>query len=146
LLGITQGRLGPNKVTLIGVLQPILDGVKLLKKETITLFGINKRVYYVAPMMAFILLGCEWLVIPYEGSVLIINYGFLFLLVIIGISVYPIMISGMNTKSKYGVLGAIRSRAQTISFEVVYTLLMLSLMVFINRYEVSPYGNWFILC
>jgi NADH:ubiquinone oxidoreductase subunit H len=145
LLGLTQGRLGPNKLTLSGCVQPIVDGVKLLKKEQVSLFGVNKVVYFLAPTLAFVLLGCEWLVVPYKGTVVIINYGFLYFLVIIGCSVYPIMISGINSKSKYGVLGAIRASAQTVSFEVVYTLLMLRLMVFMNSYEVSNYRNLFVL-
>lgn len=120
VIAAMQLRKGPNVVGPFGLLQPLFDGIKLMLKEVILPSSANKFLFILAPMITFVLAMVGWAVIPFgEGMVLAnINVGVLYLLAISSLGVYGIIIAGWASNSKYAFLGAIRSAAQMVSYEV----------------------------
>ena len=120
IMGSIQRRKGPNVIGYLGLLQPLADGLKLFTKETILPSNANLIIFLIAPMLTFILSLIGWAVIPFsEGAVLSdINVGILYLFAVSSLSVYGIIISGWSSNSKYPFLGALRSTAQMVSYEV----------------------------
>lgn len=120
VIAAMQLRKGPNVVGPFGLIQPLADGVKLMLKEVILPKSANKVLFVIAPMLTFSLAMLGWAVMPIGADFVIadINVGVLYLLAISSLGVYGIIISGWASNSKYAFLGAIRSAAQMISYEV----------------------------
>ncbi len=120
LIGYMQARLGPNRVGPAGWLQPIADAVKLLFKEVIIPQKSNHFLYILAPMMAMAPAITAWAVIPFSDGLVLanINAGLLFLLAMTSLGVYGIIVAGWASNSKYALLGALRSAAQVVSYEI----------------------------
>ncbi len=120
ILGFMQVRPGPNRVGYWGLLQPVADGIKLLTKEFIIPSGANKFLFLAAPVMALTPALAAWAVVPlFEGGTLAnVNAGLLFLLAMTSLGVYGIIIAGWASNSKYAFLGALRSAAQIVSYEL----------------------------
>lgn len=120
IIGYIQVRIGPNRVGPLGLFQPFADVLKLLFKEIIIPTKSNKFLYIVAPILAFAPALVAWSVIPFDqGWVLAdINAGLLFLLAMTSLAVYGVIIAGWASNSKYAFLGALRSAAQVVSYEI----------------------------
>ena len=131
VIGLMQLRRGPNVTGPFGLLQPIADAVKLLFKETIIPNAADKVLFTLAPMITFILSLIGWAVIPFDKDVVLanINVGVLYILAISSLGVYGIIIAGWASNSKYAFLGAVRSSAQMISYEVSIGLVIVTVLL-----------------
>lgn len=120
VIAYMHDRIGPNRVGPWGLLQPFADAIKLLLKELIIPTKANKYLYVMAPVLVLGPSLTAWAVIPFSKNFMIANLdvGLLFLLAMTSLSVYGIIIAGWSTNSKYALLGALRSAAQTISYEI----------------------------
>ena len=139
VMAAMQLRMGPNVVGPFGLLQPIADGAKLLFKETILPTGANKVVFVVAPMLTFVLALVAWAVIPFdEGAVLAnINVGILYLFAISSLGVYGIVMAGWASNSRYAFLGAMRSAAQMVSYEVSMGFVIITVLLCVGSLNLS---------
>lgn len=120
IMGIIQRRKGPNVIGFVGLLQPLADGLKLFVKETILPSSSNLAVFLIAPMITFILSLIGWAVIPLSENIVLsdLNVGIIYLFAVSSLSVFGIITAGWSSNSKYPFLGALRSAAQMISYEV----------------------------
>jgi NADH-quinone oxidoreductase subunit H len=131
VIAAMQLRQGPIVVGPLGLLQPIADGVKLLVKETVLPSGANKVVFLLAPVVTFTLALIGWAVIPFgDGMVLAdLNVGVLYLLAISSLGVYGIIMAGWASNSRYAFLGALRSAAQMVSYEIAIGLIVINVLI-----------------
>jgi len=120
LIGWMQIRIGPNRVGPLGLLQPIADGVKLLMKEIILPTNASKALYILAPMLAILPAVAAWAVIPFAPQVVLadVNAGLLYVMALTSMGVYGVIVAGWASNSKYSFLGAMRSAAQMVSYEI----------------------------
>jgi NADH-quinone oxidoreductase subunit H len=131
VLAAIQLRKGPNVVGPFGLWQPFADAIKMVMKETIIPMGSNRLLFLMAPMLTFSLAMIAWAVIPVNNgwAVADINVGILYLFAISSLGVYGIIIAGWASNSKYAFLGALRSAAQMVSYEVSMGFVMVSVLL-----------------
>ena len=120
MIGWIQVRKGPNRVGWKGVLQPIADAIKLLMKERIVPAGASKGLFFLAPIIAVAPALAVWAVVPFSPGWVIANVdaGLLVVLAMTSMGVYGIIIAGWASNSKYAFLGAMRSAAQVVAYEI----------------------------
>jgi len=131
VLAAMQMRKGPNVVGPFGMMQPFADALKMLMKETIIPTGANRVLFIVAPLLTMTLAMIAWAVIPVNDgwAVANINVGILYLFAISSLGVYGIVIAGWASNSKYAFLGALRSAAQMVSYEVSMGFVMVTVLL-----------------
>lgn len=139
VIALMQMRKGPNVTGFLGLLQPIADAVKLMFKETIIPTRSSKVLFLMAPMLTFILALIGWAVIPVGEKLMLadINVGVLYLFAISSLGVYGIIIAGWASNSKYAFLGAIRSAAQMVSYEVSIGLVVITVLLMTGSLNLS---------
>jgi NADH-quinone oxidoreductase subunit H len=139
IMGAMQRRKGPNVVGTFGLLQPLADGFKLLIKETVIPSNANTVVFILAPIITFLLSLLGWAVIPFgEGMVLAdLNVGIMYLFAISSLGVYGVITSGWSSNSKYAFLGALRSAAQMVSYEVSIGVIIITVLLCVGSLNLS---------
>jgi len=152
LLAALQKRKGPNVVGVGGLLQPFSDGLKLFIKETVIPTKVNKIIFILAPLLTFFLCLLGWICIPFSnnGIILDLNIGILYLFAISSLNVYGIIMAGWSSNSKYAFLGALRSAAQMISYEVSIGLIVLVVILCAGSLNLNEIVNsqkniWYII-
>jgi NADH-quinone oxidoreductase subunit H len=163
LIGWMQIRIGPNRVTFFGIkwlggiAQPIADGLKLLMKEIIVPSGSNKFLFVIAPVMALMPALAAWAVVPFSPEVVLANIdaGLLYIMAITSMGVYGIIIAGWASNSKYAFLGALRSAAQIVSYEIAMGFALVGVLMAAQSLNLSEivkgqsgnYGvlNWYLI-
>lgn len=163
VIGWMQVRRGPNRVTFFGIrflggwAQPIADGVKLLLKEVIVPTGANKVLFLLAPVLAIMPALAAWAVVPFSPELVLSNIdaSLLYILAMTSITVYGVIIAGWASNSKYAFLGAMRSAAQMVSYEIAMGFALVGVLMAgqslnlgeIVRQQSGSFGalNWFLI-
>jgi len=141
VLGITQNRFGPKKTSYYGLLQPIIDGLKLIKKEQILIFNCSPRIFLGITLFNFCLFYIEFLALPYWFSFVTIYWSYFLIIVLVGINVYFLIIGGIYSKRKYSYLGGIRSGVARVSYEIIFSLNIIIFMFYNKSYTLRFINN-----
>jgi NADH-quinone oxidoreductase subunit H len=139
IMASMQRRKGPNVIGTFGLLQALADGFKLLIKETVIPSNANTVVFILAPIITFLLSLLGWAVIPFgEGLVLAdLNVGIMYLFAVSSLGVYGIITAGWSSNSKYAFLGALRSAAQMVSYEVSLGVIIITVLLCVGSLNLS---------
>jgi NADH:ubiquinone oxidoreductase subunit H len=139
VMAFVQRRKGPDVVGSFGLLQPIADGLKLILKEPISPSSANFFLFRMAPVTTFMLSLVAWAVVPFDYGMVLsdLNIGLLYLFAISSLGVYGIIIAGWSSNSKYAFLGALRSAAQMVSYEVSIGLILITVLICVGSCNLS---------
>jgi len=143
LIGWIQIRIGPNRVGPLGLLQPVADGIKLLFKEIILPSNANKGLYLLAPVIMLVPALAAWAVIPFAPEVVLsdINAGLLYIMALSSMGVYGVIVAGWASNSKYAFLGAMRSAAQMVSYELAMGFALVVVLMVSGSLNLSDIVN-----
>lgn len=143
-VALMQNRIGPNRVGPQGLLQPIADALKLLLKEPITARGTDRLLFWSAPIMVFIPTMVVFAVIPFGQRMVLadLNVGVLFLIGISSLNTVAVFVAGWSSNNKYALLGAMRTVAMLISYELIQVLALLGAVVFVGSMRLGDLVWW----
>lgn len=142
IIGWMQLRKGPNRTGFLGIMQPIADAIKLMVKEPIIPLGADKVLFIIAPIITFVLAMIGWAVVPIDQFIIAdLNVGVMYLLATSSLGVYGIIIAGWASNSKYAFLGAIRSAAQMISYEITIGLCIVCVLLVVGTLNLTQVVN-----
>ena len=143
VIGYMQVRIGPNRVGPWGLIQPIADGLKLLLKEIIVPGKANKAIFVIAPMLAIAPALAAWAVVPFTDSLVLANIdaSLLYIMAITSMGVYGVILSGWASNSKYAFLGAMRSAAQMVSYEISMGFSLICILMISNSLNLIDIVN-----
>ncbi len=152
ILGAIQRRRGPNVVGVFGILQPLSDGFKLLVKETVLPSSSNKLIFIISPVVTFLISLMGWAVIPFDKYSFLaeLDTGIMYLFAVSSLGVYGIIMSGWSSNSKYAFLGALRSTAQMVSYEVSLGFIIVVIILCVGTFNLniiieSQKYTWFMI-
>jgi len=152
ILAAIQRRQGPNIVGFFGLLQPLTDGLKLFLKETVLPKSSNIFIFIFAPVFTFALSLSGWIVIPFGNGFALsnLNIGLLYIFTISSLSVHSVIMAGWSSNSKYAFLGALRSAAQMISYEVSMGITIISVILLagslnLNDIVIAQQNLWYVI-
>lgn len=139
VISYMQARIGPNRVGLRGIGQPIADVIKLLFKEIVVPTSSNKYLFIIAPILALAPSLTAWAVIPFDSGWVLadIDAGILFIFAMTSLGVYGVLVSGWATNSKYALLGALRAAAQTVSYEIAMGFALVGVLLAADSMNLS---------
>jgi len=139
VIGFIQLRIGPNRVGYRGLLQPFADLMKMLQKEILVPTHANKYLFIIAPLFTLAPALVGWAVIPFDQGLVLanINAGVLYLFAMSSLSVYGVLIAGWASNSKYAMLGALRSAAQTVSYEIAMGFALVGVLLAANSMNIT---------
>lgn len=144
IIGNLQKRRGPNLIGIVGLFQPLADGVKLLLKELVIPGFSNKIPFILSSLFSLILSIFSWYLIPFHDQYVLseIRIGFIYILTIVSLGIYCILISGWSSNSKFAIVGSIRSAAQMISYEISLGIIFIIIFICFGSVKL----NEIILC
>lgn len=139
IMAAIQRRKGPNVVGFLGLLQPLADGLKLILKETTVPSNANKVLFNIAPILTFFLSLLGWAVVPFGKGIVLsdLNLGLMYIFAISSLGVYGVIIAGWASNSKYAFLGALRSAAQMISYELSMGFIIINIVILAGSFNLS---------
>ena len=155
VIGYMQGRIGPNRVGPKGLGQPFADVLKMLIKEVVVPAKSNRFLFVIAPLLTLVPALATWAVVPFSNTFVIadINAGLLYVLALTSVGVYGVILAGWATNSKYAFLGAMRSAAQIVAYEIAMGFALVGVLMasgslnlgVITEAQAGGVTNWFIL-